>query len=179
MNKIIKKLQILLCCMVAVLSTSCATMFSPVVSQKLKVKSDVPLKVRLVNEKTGERKTFNTPFTHNLKGDANYTIQVISDLYESEYFSVNHTFNKAAIFNVFSPLWIGFYVDFTSGNLFKHERLNVFIDSKDLVRKKAMGEDEFKAKVKITIEGHDEGEEPAKAQITIKKLKFKKIVDQA
>jgi hypothetical protein len=99
---------------------------------------------------------------------------LFSDQYESSDIFINKSVRGLAFLNLFCFICWG--IDFATGNVWRHEKKYVYIDTKDLELKKAMlnnETDKFSALITILIKGNDKGQEPGSAQVS-KMVEFHK-----
>lgn len=156
--------------------TSCATIFGGGSSSRLTVESDNPLQVKVVSEDGNvSRKT--TPFTMELDRSQNYSVKLISDVYESDDIYIGRKIRGLAFVNLFCLLcWA---IDLVTGNAYTHKRHHVFIDTKELIKKKAEAiednKNKFTARVDVTITGTDPEEEEEAMVKLHKDLQFSKV----
>ena len=122
----------------------------------------------------GETTVKTTPFSYQISRSKEYTIKLVSDQYESSDIFVGKSVRGLAFLNLFCVFcWV---IDFATGNVWRHEKKYVYIDTKDLERKKAMlknSSDKFEALISILIKGNDKGQEPGSAQVS-KMIEFHK-----
>ncbi len=172
-----KLLNSFLVIVIAVLTTSCASMFPK--DSDISVSSNEPLSIRVSNE-GGVNEVLTTPFTYELNRRRDYTFTVISDKYESEKYVVE---KKLRIFPLiadilFSPFAIGLFIDFGSGMIYEHDSKHLIIKTDELTLKKAQaeleGKTEFIANLEFILLGKDKDKAPAEVRAH-KEFKFHRV----
>jgi hypothetical protein len=172
MNKNLKSCLLVL--VVLFSTTGCATIFGGGSMENLSVESSSPIKVKVIAS-DGETFTRTTPFTYDMSRKKTYTIKLVSDQYESSDIHLDKSVRGLAFINLLCLLCWG--IDFATGNVWAHERKYVYIDTKDLERKKASlnsNLEKIEALITILIEGKDDRFEPGKAQVS-NKIEFHRI----
>ncbi|MDA0772432.1 MAG: hypothetical protein O3C63_05770 [Cyanobacteria bacterium] len=167
--------KVLVCCLLVFSITSCATLFGGGESSRLTVESDAPIKVKVISSE-GEIVTRTTPFTVEMDRSQTYAVRLASGEYESSDIHVGKKLRGLAIANLACLLcWA---IDLVTGNAFTHKKHHIFIDTKELVLKKAsaidQGKNKFTARVDVTITGTDPDEDEAMVK-THRKLEFSKV----
>jgi len=105
-----------------------------------------------------------------------YAVRLASGEYESNDIHIGKKLRGLAIANLACLLcWV---IDLATGNAYTHKQHHIFIDSKELVLKKAsaidQGKNKFTARVDITITGTDPDQDKAMVK-THRKLEFSKV----
>ncbi len=160
---------------VAFSTTSCATLFGGGRSSQLTVESDTPLKIKVQAEE-GAIETHTTPFTMELERSQSYTVRIATDGYESNDIFIGKKIRGLAWLNLACLLcWV---IDFVTGNAYTHKKHYVYIDTKDLIRKKAsaieQAKDKFIATIYVLLEGRDPDQEEARVKAH-REVEFHKV----
>lgn len=144
-------------------TTGCATIFGGGSDENLSVESSEPLKIKIVGS-DGQVIHKSTPFSIQMERGQNYTVKIQSDKYESDDIYLGRKVRTLAFLNLFCLLcWV---IDFATGNVWEHKMHHVFIDTKDLNLKKAMGLNSFDSLITVNIKGTEPGKDKAETQIS-------------
>lgn len=167
--------KILVCSLLIVCMTSCATMFPG--NNDIAVSSTKePLLIR-VSDNGGLNEEYKTPFTFKPNRFRDVTLTVISDEYESESYHIAKKMRVGmfVLDLLITPFAVGLLVDFGSGKIYEHDAKHFIVHNDELSRKKAEalleGSDKFKAVIGVTIVGDDPDKEKAEIYVE-KELEF-------